>query len=202
MQSSSGARIGDMRIEDENGEVHIAPTQRANGSWRPQIRVRKGYIPQEEIGVWKSRAQLVCLLHLIIHEGVSRIIPGAMGMSSRMVNKPPRNEKKQEKKEVVKETKSVQEVAETIPEVVAETVPEPIPISEMNAEELQKAERRLRKKLRQIALLEEKVQKGDVLVLQMRGREEQKVKLQSKEHVESELNEVLKEKEKRQLCVC
>ena len=36
----------------------------------------------------------------------------------------------------------------------------------------------------------------------MRGREEQKVKLQSKEHVESELNEVLKEKEKRQLCVC
>ena len=27
MQSSSSARIGDMRIEDENGEVHIAPTQ-------------------------------------------------------------------------------------------------------------------------------------------------------------------------------
>ncbi|KAK8791327.1 hypothetical protein WA171_002274 [Blastocystis sp. BT1] len=201
MQSSSGARIGDMRIEDENGEVHIAPTQRANGSWRPQIRVRKGYIPQEEIGVWKSRAQLAreadAADRLSLQQGgVSRIIPGAMGMSSRMVNKPPRNEKKQEKKEVVKETKSVQEVAETIPEVVAETVPEPIPISEMNAEELQKAERRLRKKLRQIALLEEKVQKGDVLV------EEQKVKLQSKEHVESELNEVLKEKEKRQLCVC
>ena len=64
------ARIGDLRVEDENGNVHIAPTQvafpllfdwlqRADGSWRPQIRVKKGYIPQEEIGVWKSRAQLV-----------------------------------------------------------------------------------------------------------------------------------------------
>lgn len=31
MQSSSGARIGDMRIEDENGEVHIAPTQVCDG---------------------------------------------------------------------------------------------------------------------------------------------------------------------------
>ena len=41
-----------------------------------------------------------------------------------------------------------------------------------------------------------------VCLQRVRVREEQKVKLQSKEHVESELNEVLKEKEKRQLCVC
>ena len=190
------ARIGDLRVEDENGNVHIAPTQRADGSWRPQIRVKKGYIPQEEIGVWKSRAQLAREREEQYgvpgsFGGESQVIMGSMkrlGNVTMAKQHPKPKEKKPEPvAEVVKEPEPVVE-----PKVEPKVEPAvPKTLEEMTIEELQKAEKRLRKKLRQIAALEEKERDGAQL------EEEQYQKLKTKGTVEAELDRVLKEVEKR-----
>jgi partner of Y14 and mago protein len=62
MATSSDGGGGDQRrllSIPKEGERIIAPTRRPDGSLRKPIRIRAGYVPQEEVAIYQSKGALV-----------------------------------------------------------------------------------------------------------------------------------------------
>lgn len=51
---SDTKRVGDRRVTDARGVTFIPSTKRADGSWRREIKVRPGYVPQDEVEAYKA----------------------------------------------------------------------------------------------------------------------------------------------------
>lgn len=47
----------------KEGERILAPTRRPDGTLRKPIRIRAGYVPQEEVAIYQSKGALVCMAH-------------------------------------------------------------------------------------------------------------------------------------------
>jgi hypothetical protein len=54
-------------VKTEEGEVVIPSSRRADGSMRKPIRIRQGYIPQDEIPKYKTVAQRVSSSYTIFY---------------------------------------------------------------------------------------------------------------------------------------
>lgn len=50
----------------KEGERILAPTRRPDGTLRKPIRIRAGYVPQDEVAVYQSKGALVHLLFLLL----------------------------------------------------------------------------------------------------------------------------------------
>jgi hypothetical protein len=48
----------------KEGERVIAPTRRPDGTLRKEIRIRAGYVPQDEVAIYQSKGALVSSLSL------------------------------------------------------------------------------------------------------------------------------------------
>lgn len=63
--------LGAVRTED--GDVVVPASRRADGSVRKPIRIRQGYVPQDEVPIYKTVAQRVrgsrCLSVSIVADG-------------------------------------------------------------------------------------------------------------------------------------
>jgi hypothetical protein len=60
--SSDGSGGGDQRrllSIPKEGERIIEPTRRPDGTLRKAIRIRAGYVPQEEVAIYQSKGALV-----------------------------------------------------------------------------------------------------------------------------------------------
>lgn len=44
----------------KEGERLLAPTRRPDGTLRKPIRIRAGYVPQDEVAIYQSKGALVC----------------------------------------------------------------------------------------------------------------------------------------------
>lgn len=44
----------------KEGERIVAPSRRPDGTLRKPIRIRAGYVPQDEVAIYQSKGSLVC----------------------------------------------------------------------------------------------------------------------------------------------
>ena len=55
-------QLADLSKTLKEGERILAPTRRPDGTLRKPIRIRAGYVPQEEVAIYQSKGALVRFL--------------------------------------------------------------------------------------------------------------------------------------------
>lgn len=58
----------------KEGERLLAPTRRPDGTLRKPIRIRAGYVPQDEVAIYQSKGALVCNTFLLFFFFFPKII--------------------------------------------------------------------------------------------------------------------------------
>ncbi|GLJ46610.1 hypothetical protein SUGI_0982130 [Cryptomeria japonica] len=89
-EASSSLSMG---ITLKEGERILAPTRRPDGTFRKPIRIRAGYVPQEEVAIYQSKGAL-------LRKSMPEVPPGydPVADTKHKTKSAKRNERKKEKK--------------------------------------------------------------------------------------------------------
>lgn len=178
-------------MAEKKSEFTIIPaSQRPDGTWRREIKVRAGYIPPDEMERYQSRGR---------QSGASNNgLPPGMAVDDKTGSKKTKNQKKNERKKLKKqetaaknddiETRDALEEVSLVSEVgkmqIKDTEEEKSP--NMSKDALSKKLKNLKKKLRQIEELENKISTNEVKDLS----KEQNDKIARKKDILDEIEDV------------
>ncbi|KAI5744485.1 hypothetical protein M8J76_002647 [Diaphorina citri] len=184
-------------IRDESG-VYIQPSRRPDGTFRKAIRVKAGYVPQDEVPLYESKGKQFA------NRQAAQSIP--IGLDPSHVKKPvnPQNPipglvildadvKKKKKKKKPEDTPSAGNSSSGNAKTAqpkgqskgAKKTPAPSELNfdNLSPEELEKRIKNLKKKVREIKTLEQKIESGEI----KNPEKDQLEKLQRKPDLLSEI---------------